>query len=293
MAIVWGMHSIRYIASGRAELATEVVGSGTTIVFLHANVCDRRMWRDQLDSIGTTQKAVAYDRRGFGETRAEPEDFSALADLMAVLDATADGKPAVLVGCSLGGRIALDAALRHPSRVRALVLIAPNVTGAPDAIYPPGIEKLMTQSKDAEPSGDLERLNAMKARLWLDGPLAPEGRVAGPARDLLLEMNGIALRSPPFGADVDVPPLFHRLSEVAVPTLVMWGDLDFPHVQERCRHIAATVPGTESYEMQGVAHLPSLERPAEVTALVAGFVARSAGSGRRRTSLGEEPGQVL
>jgi len=268
------MHSIRYIGSGRAELATEVVGGGTAIVFLHANVCDRRMWRAQLDGIATTHKAVAYDRRGFGETRTEPEHFSALADLMAVLDATTDGKPAVLVGCSLGGRIALDAALRHPSRVRALVLIAPNVTGAPEAIYPPEIEKLMAQSKDAEASGDLDRLNAMKARLWLDGPLASEGRVAGPARDLLLDMNGIALRSPPIGSDVDDPPLFHRLAEVTVPTLVVWGDLDFPHIQDRCRYVAATVPDAEGIEMHGVAHLPSLERPADVTALVSGFVTR-------------------
>ncbi|WP_271575724.1 alpha/beta fold hydrolase [Bradyrhizobium sp. CCBAU 11361] len=119
------LQSMEYISSGLARLATEVVGSGTPTVFLHANVCDKRMWRAQLNGMGARHKAVAYDRRGFGETRAEPEDFSALADLVAVLEATADGKPAVLVGCSLGGRIALDAAIRHPSRVRALILIAP------------------------------------------------------------------------------------------------------------------------------------------------------------------------
>jgi pimeloyl-ACP methyl ester carboxylesterase len=266
-----------FIASGRASLATEVVGSGTAVVFLHANVCDRRMWRAQLDGIGATHKAVAYDRRGFGETRAEPENFSALADLVAVLEATADGKPAVLVGCSLGGRIALDAALRHKSRVRALVLIAPNVAGAPDPTYTPDIETLMALSKEDEASGDLDRLNAMKARLWLDGPLAGEGRVAGPARNLLLDMNGVALRAPPFGSDVDILPFFHRLSDVAVPTLVVWGDLDFPYVQERCRHIAAVVPGARAHEMPGAAHLPSLERPAEVTTLISEFVARHAG----------------
>jgi len=165
----------------------------------------------QLDSIGVTHKVVAYDRRGFGETRAEREDFSARADLVAVLDATADGEPAILVGCSLGGRIALDAALRQPEHVRALVVIAPNVAGAPEPIYTPELEKLMGKSKDAETSGDLDRVNAMKARLWLDGPLAPEGRIAGPVRDLLLDMNGIALRASPVGSDVDIPPFFHRL----------------------------------------------------------------------------------
>ncbi len=267
------MSSVYHVPSGRAALVAKVVGSGSPVVFLHANVCDRRMWRAQLDGIGATHKAVAYDRRGFGETRAEREDFSALADLVAVLDATADGEPAILVGCSLGGRIALDAALRHPSHVRALVLIAPNVAGAPEPIYAPEIENLMAQLKDTEASGDLDRVNAMKARLWLDGPLALEGRVAGPARDLFLNMNGIALHASPVGSDVDVPPIFHRLAEITVPTLVVWGDLDFPYVQERCRHVAATMPNGSGHELTGAAHLPSLERPAEITSLLTEFIA--------------------
>lgn len=108
------------VASGRATLATYVVGSGSPVVFLHSNVCDSRMWSAQLDAVSASHKAIAYDRRGFGETTAEREDHSALADLIAVLDATANGEPAILVSCSLGGRIALGAALRHPSRVRAL-----------------------------------------------------------------------------------------------------------------------------------------------------------------------------
>ena len=112
----------------------------------------------------------------------------------------------------------------------------------------------------------------MKARLWLDGPLAPEGRVSGSARDLLLDMNGIALRSPPVGADVDVPPIYHRLSDIVAPSLVVWGDLDFPHVQERCRYVAATVPNGSGHEMKGTAHLPSLDQPEEVTALLATFI---------------------
>jgi pimeloyl-ACP methyl ester carboxylesterase len=143
-------------------------------------------------------KAIAYDRRGFGETRAEKEDFSAMADLLAVIDVVGNGAPAILVGCSQGGRIALDAALLHPSHVRALVLIAPAASGAPEPIYPPGIEGLMARLKDAEQAGDLDRVNAIKAHLWLDGPLQPEGRVAGEARRLFLDMNAIALRSPPF-----------------------------------------------------------------------------------------------
>ncbi|MCT7378633.1 alpha/beta fold hydrolase [Chelativorans salis] len=80
------MRPHRRLVSGRTFLVTEVVGTGDPAIFLHADVCDSRMWRAQLDGIGATYMAIAYDRRGFGETRAEEEDFSAVADLMAVID---------------------------------------------------------------------------------------------------------------------------------------------------------------------------------------------------------------
>lgn len=268
------------VASGRATLAVKVVGNGDPVVFLHAGVCDSRMWRAQLDGIGADNKAVAYDRRGFGETRTEKEDFSAVADLMAVMGALANGTPAILVGCSEGGRIALDATLRHPTRVRALVLIAPSVTGAPEAVYTPGIKHLMTQLKEAQQVGDVDWVNAIKARLFLDGPLAPERRVTGQARRLFLDINGIALRSPPIGSNLDVAPAFGRLGEISAPSFIIWGDLEFPHIQDRCRHVAATVLNGLGHELAGAAHLPSLERPAEVTDLIAEFIERCPGPPR-------------
>lgn len=268
------MSSNHQIVSGRARLAANVVGHGDPVVFLHAAVCDSRMWRAQLDAVGASHKAIAYDRRGFGETRAEKEDFSAVADLMAVIDAAGNGAPAILVGCSQGGRVALDAALLHPSRVRALVLIAPAVSGAPEPIHPPDIEGLMARLKDAEKAGDLDRVNAIKAHHLLDGPLQPEGRVTGEARRLFLDMNAIALRSPPIGSNLDNAPAFHRLGEISAPSLVMWGDFDFPHIQERCRHIATTMPNGSSHILTGMAHLPSLERPTEITGLLAEFISR-------------------
>jgi pimeloyl-ACP methyl ester carboxylesterase len=253
-------------------LAAEVVGRGDPVVFLHAGVCDRRMWRAQLEGIGAGNMAIAYDRRGFGETRAEEEDFSAVADLMTVIDAVTDGGPAILVGCSQGGRIALDAALRFPTRVRALVLIAPAVSGAPEAIYPPDIQALLDQLEEAEEAGDPDRVNAIEAHLWLDGPRASEGRVMGEARRLFLDMNGIALRSPPTGPNLDAAPAFPRLGEMTAPSLLMWGDLDFPHIQDRCVHMATVMSNGSCRELAGAAHLPSLERPADVTGLLVQFI---------------------
>lgn len=261
------------IASGRATLAAEVTGSGEPVVFLHAAVCDSRMWRAQLDAVAASHLAIAYDRRGFGQTVAEQEDYSAVGDLLTVIDTVAKGAPAILVACSQGGRVALDAALLHPARIRGLVLISPSVSGAPDPVLPPGLEALVAAQKAAQDAGDLDRVNAIKAHLWLDGPLQPEGRVTGPARQLFLDMNGIALRAAPAGANIDTVAAFPRLGEIMAPALVICGDADFPHIHTRSRDMAAAMPNASFHSLPGAAHLPSLERPADITRLLMAFLA--------------------
>ena len=96
-------------------------------------------------------RTIAYDRRGYGLTRADPEDHAQVADLLAVLDALTDGEPAILVGASAGGRVALDMALLHPARVRALVLVAPNIAGAPAPVYDPPVQAQMDELRQARP----------------------------------------------------------------------------------------------------------------------------------------------
>jgi pimeloyl-ACP methyl ester carboxylesterase len=255
-----------------ATLAAKAMGEGPPVAFLHANVADSRMWQGQMEAVATIARAIAHDRRGFGGTRAGRAPFSPVSDLLAVLDALGGTGPAILVGCSQGGRIAIEAALRHPDRVRGLVLVAPSVGGAPEPVHPPAIASLLAAQAAAEREGDLDRVNAIKARLWLDGPLAGEGRVAGAVRDLFLDMNGIALRSLPAAPSLDAAPAWHRLAELRVPALVVWGDLDFPHIQDRCRHMVAAMPDARGAVLAGTAHLPGLEQPAALTALLLPFL---------------------
>jgi pimeloyl-ACP methyl ester carboxylesterase len=267
----------KLIQSGRASLAVEVVGDGDPIVFLHAAVADKRMWRAQIESVGVNNKAIAYDRRGFGETLYGEEEFSSVTDLLAVIEALAGDKHPILVGCSQGGRIALDAALLHPSKIRGLVLIAPNIAGAPEEPNSFEIRRLLEQQKEVIEAGNVDDVNFIKARLWLDGPLAPEGRVGGEARQLLFDMNAIVLQSPPTGTDVDitsVSPAFHQLKEISMPSLIIWGDLDFPHIQDRCRLAASNMANGSSHELVGTGHLPSLDRPEEISRLIEDFSTR-------------------
>ena len=264
----------KQIQSGRASLAVEIVGDGDPIIFLHAAVADKRMWRAQMESIGENSKAIAYDRRGFGETLYKEEEFSSVADLFTVIDTFAENKRPILVGSSQGGRIALDAALLHPSRIRGLVLIAPNIAGAPEVANSGEIKHLLVFQKEVIESGKVDDVNLIKARLWLDGPLAPEGRVEGEARQLFFDMNAIVLQSPSTGTDRDIislSPAFHRLKEISMPSLMIWGNLDFPHIQDRCRLAASNIADGSNHELVGTGHLPSLDQPEEISKLIEDF----------------------
>src|SRR3546814_8326070 len=155
------------VASGKARLAGVQDGAAdalrTPVIFLHAGVADGRMWQAQLDEFAPRHRVVAYDRRGFGKTRGQAETFSHIDGLLAVLDGL-DIDQAALVGCSQGGRIAIDFALTHPGRAAGVFLVAPAVTGAPSPeAFPPAVEALLEMLEEAEEEEDLDRINLLRS----------------------------------------------------------------------------------------------------------------------------------
>jgi pimeloyl-ACP methyl ester carboxylesterase len=123
-----------------ARVAVEVpeAHAGTLHHCLHAGVADSRMWPRGL---------AAFDRRGFGRTELTgTRAWSAVKDTLAVLDAL-DAERAVLVGCSQGGRVAIDTALQAPERVEALVLVSPAISGAPEPSFEGELIREMEQAE--------------------------------------------------------------------------------------------------------------------------------------------------
>ena len=260
------------IPSGKAELTGVEDGKGPALVFLHAGVADKRMWRDQVAAFADRYRVVCYDRRGFGETRYKPETFSHMQDLRAVLDGLGI-EQATLVGCSQGGRFAVDFTLAYPTRVAKLVLVAPAIGGAPQPEeLPDDIDNLLQQAEQAQDQNHFDLVNRIEAHMWLDGPRSADGRVQGSARDLFLRMNIIPLKSPSPGKDEAAKDSFKKLSKIAAPTLLIWGDLDFPHLQERCALLGKRIKGAQSALMPGTAHLPNLEQPKKFNALLDAFL---------------------
>lgn len=255
-----------------AQFVRGADASAVPVVFLHAGVADSRMWNAQQAALSPARSALRYDRRGFGDSEVRSAvAHSRLGDLRAVLDA-AGVQRAHFAGCSQGGRIALDFALAEPDRAASLLLVAPAVSGAPQPAPQGRTARLARAIEAAEDAGDIDRVNQLEARLWLDGPSAPAGRIGGAARALFLDMNGRALRSPPAGDAIEPSSAWDRLNALRCPVLVLWGTLDLPLLKRRCEALLQRIGNARRIVLAGTAHLPPLEAPDRFNAALHDFL---------------------
>jgi pimeloyl-ACP methyl ester carboxylesterase len=113
-------------ADDGVPIAYEVRGAGEpTLVFIHGWCCNREFWRNQLDVFGKDHRVVALDLPGHGASGARRAQWSIAgygADVRSVVETLGLSK-VVLVGHSLGGPVALEAARRLPGRVVAVIAV--------------------------------------------------------------------------------------------------------------------------------------------------------------------------
>jgi pimeloyl-ACP methyl ester carboxylesterase len=258
-----------------ATLHYELVGEGEPLVLLHAGIADGRMWDAQIEAFAQRYRVISYDMRGFGKTAMVQGPYSHHEDLRALLEYLDVGR-AHLLGCSMGGATVLDFALRFPERVGALVLVGSAVSGFEAEVEPP---KQWEELLAADEAGDLERVSELEVQIWVDGPgRRPEDVPAG-VRDVVREMNLIALRNEASELGEELPPeppAVDRLGEIRAPSLVIVGELDQPWTIARADLLERELPNARKVVMSGVSHLPNMERPGEFNRIVLDYLQRSA-----------------
>jgi pimeloyl-ACP methyl ester carboxylesterase len=254
-----------------AKFYYEVMGEGEPLVLVHAGIADSRMWEGQITALADRYKVIRYDMRGFGRTQIVEGPFSHHEDLRGLLDFL-DSDRAHIVGCSMGGGAVLDFALEYPDRVGSLVLVGSAIGGfRPDFDPPKEWDELVA----ADEAGDLEFVSELEVRIWVDGPGRSPEDVEAPVRDLVREMNLIALQNEAAGLGEEwepEPPAADRLPDVQAPTLIMVGGEDQPRVFAAADLLEKELPNARKVVMHGTAHLPNMERPEEFNRLVLDFL---------------------
>ncbi len=250
------------LAVDGATLYVEVAGpeDAQAVLLAHDGGMDSRMWDRQFDALAGRYRTIRYDLRGFGRSDRPTAPYSEAEDLVAVLRASGVER-AALVGLSMGGRIAVEAALAHPEAVLALVLTAPGLHrhfDFEDAELDARWEVVSAIVKKAVAAGDLHRAVDAELDFWAPVPTSPEGELT--LRRIAHDNAHEQLLDDSLRRDID-PPVLGRLGEVDVPTLVMVGDRDISLMLALARHVADGIRGARLELLPGADHMANLRDP--------------------------------
>jgi len=272
-------------------------GAGSTegptippVVLLHGFTGSALAWGEPLLQAlsGTPADMVAIDLPGHGGSSlassplspvegGAPLGVAGVADLLPhLLDALGLDR-VTLVGYSMGGRVALATALRHPHRVGALILesSSPGLTSAAEREARRGADEALASALERGGMGPfVERWLALPLFSGLRR-LPVEERTEERERRMRNRPEALAavLRAMGPGAN---PPLHDRLGELQIPVLLIAGGEDERYRQEAER-MRGAIPGAESCIIPGVGHVPHREEPAGWLDAVQVFLRRSPG----------------
>lgn len=257
-----------FVPTSDGSLFYELAGEGLDVTLIHAGLWDRRTWDREFaawPALGF--RVLRYDVRGYGRSAFPEAAFSNTEDLLAILDA-ADIAETALVGCSMGGGIALQFTLEHPDRVRGLIMVNSGLAGFEwsDERWGPVWEPIDA----ALERGDLEVATDLALGIW--APLGTADDAGSTIRSIALDnTQNFALDE----ADLERtegPPALTRLEEVDVPTLVITGSRDVPEMIQIGEILAARIPGAVPAKIEGADHVANLRQPEAFDALVVPFL---------------------
>jgi pimeloyl-ACP methyl ester carboxylesterase len=223
-------------------------GTGPDVLLIAGLGDPAEAWQFQLDGLADRYRLTAYDNRGMGRTPlpAEPFSVATMADDAAALLRALDVPAAHVAGFSGGSVIAQELALRHPGLVRSLVLAS--TWARPDA-YLRAAAKFWRWLPEAAPS---ERAFLEAFYLWIYTPRAhADGTVEKIIEEVLAFPHQPSAEAIQRSIDAFLAhDTVGRLSQIAVPTLVLAGGLDMitpPALRPRRRRCHPPVPVSRSW----------------------------------------------
>ncbi|BBZ26402.1 hydrolase [Mycolicibacterium madagascariense] len=239
-------------------------GRGPTLLFLHYWGGSGRTWDPVLGHLDPRTPVATYDHRGWGRSAGLPGPYGLTqlaADATAVV--TALDTDVVLVGHSMGGKVAQLVAAERPSALTGLILVAPGPPEPPAAITPDFQRQLAHAYDTADTVA--EAVDHVLTAVPLTESLRAmviEDSLAG-AQDARLEwpLHGIA-------EDVTA-----AARQITVPTAVIAAGRDVVEpVDVLRRHLLPFIPGARLHVLDGPGHLIPLEAPRVLAEQLATFL---------------------
>lgn len=252
-------------ASTKVHIHVEERGGGApSLIFLHYWGGSSRTWRHVIDALPGAHRTLAVDLRGWGASDAPREGY-ALADFADdVRDVIAEHSVSdfVLVGHSMGGKIAQLIASQKPEGLVGLVLVAPSPPTplALPAEVREGMESAYSSATSVEATID----HVLTAKL-----LTAEQRKQV-VEDSLRGGTVAKIAWPRYTSQEDISA---AVSAITVPTLVIAGELDrVDSVSTLETELLARIPHAVMRVLRGTGHLSPLESPRDIAELLNQFL---------------------
>jgi pimeloyl-ACP methyl ester carboxylesterase len=242
-------------------------GDGPVVVFSHGLLMDQSMFAPQVAALHERYRCIRWDERGHGRTAGDvlpPFSYYDSAEDLAALLRHLGIEQAVLAGMSQGGYLSLRCALRHPQLVRALILID-------------------TQAGPEDPAKLPAYMQIME--IWSAQGL--HDAIADTVEQIILGQHwaGAAEWKAKWRTwkPVNLAQCFHTLGErddisselarIAVPALVIHGELDMAIPVAAGRSLAQGLPQAQFSVIEGGGHAANLTHPDQVNPHIEGFLA--------------------
>jgi 3-oxoadipate enol-lactonase len=242
------------------------------LVLVHSLALDRSVWDGVVAELAAEVDVLVYDCRGHGASARTPGPYSVrlfagdLADLLRHVGWTS----AIVAGASMGGSVALQFAIDHPSSVEAL--------GAIDttAWYGPKAPESWRERGDKAQREGLESLIAFQLTRWFsDGFNAAHPEVGEHFKRVFLQndLDAYVATCAMLGA-LNVSA---DLGAITAPTEIVVGDEDYATPPEMARALHAGIAGSQLTILPGARHLTPVEVPGIIASHLRALMARAKG----------------
>jgi 3-oxoadipate enol-lactonase len=241
-------------------------GDGPAVVLSHGYLMDSSMFDAQVAALAPEYRVIAWDERGFGETRATgPFTYwDSASDVLGLLDHLGIDQ-AVLGGMSQGGFLSLRAALLAPHRVRALVLID-SQAGLENPDAAPAYEQLEQIWLEQGP----EPVQDVVASIILGAPDGPVDYAPWFAKWAAADRQELWLA---FRCLMDRDDITGRLGEITCPALILHGTADAAITMDRAEALQAGLAGPAALvQVDGGSHASNMSHPDQVNVAMLEFL---------------------